>query len=169
MSLKRWPILFLHAFVGWLLCAVTMMLAQSATSLENALVVHAVAAPLIFGAVSALYFRHFAWSSPLPTAAVFVGVVTALDVLVVGVLIQKSLAMFTSVIGTWIPFALIFLATFAVGNWLSAHLYTAPTLARRGHHESARTVDQRGDRRNPGWRPGGVRRAVVAGPGARIA
>ena len=41
------------------------------------------------------------------------GVVMALDVFVVAPLFEGSYAMFRSVIGTWLPFAAIFLASWA--------------------------------------------------------
>jgi hypothetical protein len=49
----------------------------------------------------------------LPRAAVMTGVVMALDVFVVAPLFEGSYAMFRSVIGTWLPFAAIFLASWA--------------------------------------------------------
>jgi hypothetical protein len=43
------------------------------------------------------------------------GFVMAVDFLVVALLINKSLAMFSSLLGTWIPFGLIFVSTYATG------------------------------------------------------
>jgi hypothetical protein len=64
-----------HGLVGWGLCGATMGLATAATTLENALIIHAIAAPAIFIAVSFVYFRQFGSESPLKTAAQFLGVV----------------------------------------------------------------------------------------------
>jgi len=108
-------ILLLHAFAGWLLCAATMGIGMALTTLDIALVVHAIAAPLFFGALSVLYFSRFNYTRPLATATVFVGFVMIVDFLVVGLLINRSLSMFSSVLGTWIPFALIFTSTLVVG------------------------------------------------------
>jgi len=41
------------------------------------------------------------------------------DFFVVALLINKSLAMFASPLGTWIPFALIFASTLVTGSLLS--------------------------------------------------
>ena len=41
------------------------------------------------------------------------GIIIALDALVVAPLFERSFAMFRSVIGTWLPFATIFLASWA--------------------------------------------------------
>jgi len=38
-----------------------------------------------------------------------------MDFFLVGLLIQRSLVMFTSALGTWIPFGLIFLSTYLSG------------------------------------------------------
>jgi len=53
---------------------------------------------------------------PLSTAVMFVAIVALLDLVVVAGGVQHSLAMFTSVVGTWLPFALIFGVTWATGE-----------------------------------------------------
>lgn len=115
MNAKKWIVLLLHAFVGWLLCAATMGIGMALTTLEIAPVVHAVAAPIFFAVVSIVYYSKFNYTSPLATATIFVGFVMVVDFFVVGLLINRSLAMFASLLGTWIPFALIFTSTLLVG------------------------------------------------------
>ena len=105
-------------FIGWMLCFATMGVGMATMSLDNALLVHATAAPFLFTAVSLVYFSRFGYTRPLPTAAIFVGFVMTLDFLVVALLINRSLAMFASPIGTWIPFALIFVSTYSTGSYL---------------------------------------------------
>ena len=56
---------------------------------------------------------------PLPTAIAFTAIVVVLDAVVVAGLIQRDFGMFASVFGTWLPFALIFLATWATGAIMS--------------------------------------------------
>lgn len=104
-----------HALVGWALCGATMGIGMAKTTLRRALVIHAVAAPIIFAIVSVVYFTFFAYSPPLITALGFVAVVIGMDFLVVALLIQRDFAMFRSVLGTWIPFGMIFLSTLIVG------------------------------------------------------
>ncbi len=108
-------LIIIHALVGWALCGATIGIGRKVTTLRNALIVHAVAAPVIFAAVAAVYFHWFAATSPAVTAALFVAIVIVLDVVVVAALVEKSFAMFGSFIGTWLPFGLIFLATWLVG------------------------------------------------------
>ncbi len=114
-------IILAHALVGWALCDATIIIGFAVTSLDNALVVHAIAAPIIFAAVSLVYFRWFHYTRPVTTAGIFIAFVVAMDFFVVALLINRSLAMFTSLLGTWIPFALIFLST-----WLTGTLVARP-------------------------------------------
>jgi hypothetical protein len=104
------------AIVGWALCAAVMGIGMSVTTLENTLVVHAVAAPLIFGVLAAGYFHALPDAAAVPTAVTWLAIVMLLDLVVVAGLLLRSLAMFQSPLGTWIPFALIFASVLAVGE-----------------------------------------------------
>jgi len=115
MNIKKLVVLLLHAFAGWLLCAATMGIGMALTTIEMALVVHAVAAPPFFAAISMIYYSKFNYTGPLATATIFVGFVMVVDFFVAGLLINRSLVMFASLLGTWIPFALIFTSTLLVG------------------------------------------------------
>jgi hypothetical protein len=64
-----------HALVGWALCAATMEIAMALTSLHTSLIIHAVAAPLIFANISTWYFKRQDRLSPLVGAIAFVGLV----------------------------------------------------------------------------------------------
>ena len=115
MNLKRWIVLLAHAFVGWILCAATMAVGMTLMSMQTTLVIHAIAAPIFFWAVSQFYFTKFNYTTPLLTAVVFVGFVIVVDFFIVALLINRSLEMFASALGTWIPFALIFCSTLITG------------------------------------------------------
>jgi hypothetical protein len=101
--------------VGWALCGATVGIGRKVTTLHNALIAHAIAAPIIFVIVSVIYFLRFGGTAPLTTAVAFVAIVIALDALVVALLVEKRFDMFRSVLGTWLPFVLIFVATWATG------------------------------------------------------
>lgn len=107
--------LLTFAFVGWAICGAIMGIGRAVTSLENTLVIHAVGAPIVFGALSHVYFRKFNYTRPLQTAVTFLGFMVFMDVFVIALFVEKSLAMFTSILGTWIPFSLIFSATYLTG------------------------------------------------------
>jgi hypothetical protein len=115
MTNSQIAITIAHALVGWALCGATMGIGMATTTLKRALVIHAIAAPIIFGVISYVYFTRFACTTTLAAALTFVGVVIAMDFFVVALLIQRKLDMFKSIPGTWLPFGLIFAATYAVG------------------------------------------------------
>ena|SRR5271157_425773 len=119
MDTKKAVTVILHAFVIWLLCDATMGIGMALLPMNTILTVHAIVAPIYAILVSLLYFRRFHYTSPLQTAGIFTIFIMLVDFFVVALLINKSMAMFTSLIGTWIPFASIFLATFLTGIFVS--------------------------------------------------
>ena len=116
MNIKKAGITLAHAFVGWALCFATIGLAILVTTVNNALIIHVIGAPIFFSAVSFFYFRKFGYTTSLITAFIFVAFVIVMDFFLVGLVINRSLEMFTSILGTWIPFALIFLSTYLTGR-----------------------------------------------------
>jgi hypothetical protein len=115
MNTKMILILLAHAFVGWAFCTATMLTGMATMSMDSALIVHAIGAPIIFSLVSLVYFNRFNYTSPLSTALVFVSFVLVVDFFLIALVINRSLEMFTSLLGTWIPFALIFTSTYVTG------------------------------------------------------
>jgi hypothetical protein len=105
-----------HAFIGWVLCAAIMGISLAVTSLDNALIIHAIAAPIFFAIVSWFYFQKFNYTTPLQTSVIFVIYVIGMDLFVVALIINHSLEMFTSLLGTWIPLALILVSTWLTGT-----------------------------------------------------
>ena len=125
-STKGAVVTVIHGLVGWALCAETMGVGMKVTTLEVALVLHAIAAPVIFTCISLAYFPRVDSWAPLRAAAAFLGVVVVIDVLVVALLIERSFDMFGSILGTWLPFVLIFISTWCTG-----------LAVRRASHEAA--------------------------------
>jgi hydrogenase-4 membrane subunit HyfE len=103
--------------IGWALCGAVIGIGYSVTSQENTLIVHAIVAPIIFASLTLLYFRKVDHSSPFNTALTFTAIIITMDFFVSGLLIQGSLSMFSSILGTWIPFAEIFSATYLAGTF----------------------------------------------------
>ena len=112
----RLLIVSIYAFIGWTICGAIMFIGTAVTTELIALIIHAIAAPIIFAVVSSFYFKKYDFTTPLETAALFVAFVVLMDFIVVGLLINRSLAMFGNVLGTWIPFVLIFIATYYTGR-----------------------------------------------------
>jgi hypothetical protein len=127
--MRRVAVAVVYGFVGWILCGATMGVGMKIAGLRTALIVHALAAPGIFAALSFSYFhRPDSWP-PFRAATIFLGVVVAMDTLVVALLVERSFAMFESILGTWLPFLLIFVSTWWTGlavRW-SAHQQAAST------------------------------------------
>jgi hypothetical protein len=117
--MKRLSILLLHAFLGWAMCGAIIGIGFKLTSEFNALIIHAAAVPVVFGLISLVYFRTFRHASALTTASIFLIFTMVMDFFLVALLIQKSFAMFYSVLGTWIPFMFIFLTTYGVGTLMN--------------------------------------------------
>jgi hypothetical protein len=124
-AIKGTAVVVTHGLIGWGLCGVTMSVVMKVTTLESALIFHAIAAPVIFTALSLAYFRRFGSWSPLRTAAAFLGVVAFMDVFVVALLIERSFEMFESILGTWLPFLLIFTSTWWTGLAVSRAAHRA--------------------------------------------
>jgi hypothetical protein len=115
VNLRRIVVILMHACAGWALCAATMGIGMATTSVQKTLIIHAIGAPIFFALVSWIYFKSFSYTSPLQTATIFLAFVVLMDFFLVALVILKSLAMFTDPLGTWIPFALIFAATYGTG------------------------------------------------------
>ena len=122
LSIRKLIIILIHALIGWALCGATMGIGMAITSIENALIIHAIAAPIIFTTISLIYFKKFNYTTPLQTAIIFVSFVVFMDVFVVALLIEKSFEMFTDILGTWIPFALIFFSTYLPGVYTKKYV-----------------------------------------------
>jgi len=110
----------IFGFIGQMGCWGLMIGGQAVTTLDNALIIHAIGAPIVFALVSVIYFKKFNYTTPLITAIIFVAVVVLMDFFVVSLIINQNFDMFLSPIGTWIPFALIFASTYLTGTIVSA-------------------------------------------------
>lgn len=124
-----------HEVVGWGICGSAVAIGRQWLSMSNALLIHAIIAPVVFALLCLRFFRHWPGASPLRTSLSLVGIVIGLDLLVVAPLVEHSYAMFSSAIGTWIPFASTWLASFLVGRAphvaRSAHTYWTPLVRSR--------------------------------------
>ena len=140
--LRRRLTLLSHAFVAWALCTLSMMVGMAVAGVDIALVVHAIGAPIFAAVVSWIYFSRFGYTTPLQTAVVFVTFVIVVDLFLVALIIQGSLEMFTSALGTWIPFALIFTSTYLTGRAARADgpFRPRPSGVRRRHSEGPHTI-----------------------------
>ncbi len=122
MDAKKWIIILVHAVIGWALCGAVMGIGPTIMSMETTLIVHAILAPVFFGIISFIYLTKFNYTTLLQTAVIFTLFVILTDFFLVALLIEKSLEMFTSVLGTWLPFTLIFASTYLVGRYATKRI-----------------------------------------------
>ena len=106
----------LHAFIGWFLCAMVMAVGPIFMNMDATLIIHLIGAPIFFGALSYFYHKKYNYTKPLLTAVIFVSFVILVDFLLVAAVLLKDFSMFQSVIGTWLPFLLLFLSAWLVGK-----------------------------------------------------
>jgi len=121
-AFRKIIIILLHSLVGWAVCSAIIFIGRSVTTMETTFTIHAIAVPIVFGLIAWLYFGKFAYTTPLQTAAIFVGFVLLMDGGIIAPFVEKSSAMFTSILsilGMWIPLVEIFMATFLVGKLAS--------------------------------------------------
>jgi hypothetical protein len=128
LDLKAAVIIAIHGIVGWALCGSIVMIGREFWPMDTTLIIHAIGAPIIAGGLSLIYFNFFNYTSPLQTAAIFVGIAILMDLVVVALLIEKSFEMFASLIGTWIPWALMFISTYLVGSQIAKRKDTVVTI-----------------------------------------
>jgi hypothetical protein len=110
-------IILVHAIIGWGLCGAVIAAGRMFFPIETTLIIHVIAVPIIFTTISLIYFKRFSYTSPFTTALIFLGFAAVMDFFVVAMLLEKSFEMFRSIIGTWIPFVLIFLSTYLTGYY----------------------------------------------------
>jgi Na+-transporting NADH:ubiquinone oxidoreductase subunit NqrD len=114
-----WINLFGLGLLLWGACGAVMAAGRRLWSLSTALRVHLVAAPAAAFLVSAIHKLLYPEFNLVLRAAIMTGLVFTLDLLIVAPIFERSYEMFRSLIGTWIPFALIFIASLSAGVLLS--------------------------------------------------
>ena len=115
-SINQWIIFISLALLGWAYCGTIMGLGQQFIPMKTLLIIHVIAAPIGFGLLATFYFRRYPSASALFTACFWTGFIILADAILVAGLMIKSFDMFTSPIGTWIPFTLIFCTTYFIGK-----------------------------------------------------
>ncbi len=120
-TLGKATVIGLFGFAGWLMCAAIMVVGRMYLPMWNTLILHAIGAPITFAVLSAIYFERFGFTSPLRTAVIFATIVVGIETCVVAPVLVGDFSMFGDALKTWIPFALIFAATYLTGLVASDH------------------------------------------------
>ena len=113
---KQLLVIVLLGLLGWALCGSIMFIGMAVMDIQTTLIIHAIGAPIVFLIISWFYFKRFHYTSPIQTTALFSLIVILMDFFLVALIINKSFEMFQDPLGTWIPFALIFLTTYLTGR-----------------------------------------------------
>jgi hypothetical protein len=111
-----WITLVAAGLVVWALCGAVMALGPRFWSMEATLRIHLAAAPLFSFALSIFHAGISPGFPALLRALVMTAMIIVLDAVVVAPLFERSFAMFRSIIGTWLPFLLMFLASWFSGT-----------------------------------------------------
>lgn len=115
-----------HGVVGWAACALLLAALLAVTSTGAALTLHALGTPVVFAALAWHYFRPRGARGPLRTAAAWTAMVAVLDLLVVGSLFERQAVIAHRFAAVWLPLALVFVATLAVGGIMSTLPWPRP-------------------------------------------
>lgn len=115
INFKKIVVILIHAFIIWALCGATIGIGRSIFTMRLTLVIHAIGAPIFAMLVSLFYYKKFNYTKPINTALIFLIFVIAMDAGIVAPFFEKSYEMFESLLGTWIPFTLIFISTYVTG------------------------------------------------------
>ena len=110
-----WINLVWLALLVWGACGAVISAGRKRWSQETTLRVHLVAAPIFAFLAAALHAALAPAFDPLLRAAALVGIIVALDALVIAPFAERSYAMFRSLMGTWLPFLAMFAAAWLAG------------------------------------------------------
>ena len=113
-----WISLIVLALALWAACGGVIAIGRRVWTLRTTLIVHLFAAAAFAFAAAAAHKLMAPDFDIVGRAAAMTGLIIALDAAVVAPLFERSYAMFRSALGTWIPFAAIFLAIWAAGALL---------------------------------------------------
>lgn len=112
---KQFLITILHALAVWAVCGAIIGIGRGLAPLQTVLIIHAIVAPAFAALVALFYFKKFNYYSPLKTAFIFLLFVFIMDAGLIAPVFEKNFAMFGSILGTWLPMVLIFLAVYLTG------------------------------------------------------
>lgn len=121
---KQFLITILHALAVWAVCGAIIGIGRGLAPLQTVLIIHAIVAPAFAALVALFYFKKFNYYSPLKTAFIFLLFIFIMDAGLVAPVFEKSFAMFSSILGTWLPFCLIFISVYLTGKYVTENKYT---------------------------------------------
>lgn len=130
------PRLAAYGVAGWLQCMFVIGALWKIAPVGLVTAVHAVFAPMAFTVLAIRYFRARGAREPLPVALTWAAMVALLDAGLAVAL--QDLTMFRSFAATWLPFGLIFVATWITGFIISTMPW--PKLPKRDDQSALRAT-----------------------------
>ncbi|MBU2533284.1 MAG: hypothetical protein KKB37_11125 [Alphaproteobacteria bacterium] len=103
----------------WGLCGAVMMVGRRFFSMRTTIHIHLAAAPVFAFALSCLHAHVAPAFDPMVRAGLMTGMIVVLDAGLVAPVFERSFEMFRSILGTWVPFALIFAASWLAGTLMA--------------------------------------------------
>lgn len=113
-----WVSLIALTLILWAICGGVIAIGRRIWAMQTTLIIHLFVASIGAFGIAATHKLLFPNVAALPRAVAITAVIVGLDALVVAPLFERSYAMFRSALGTWIPFAAIFFA-----SWTAAWLH----------------------------------------------
>jgi len=114
--------------IAWGACGLVFGGARALWGMEIALWLHLGAAPLIAYTATLCLWNNPRHPRPVPAAALLIGTVFCLDLLLVAPFFERSFRMFESLLGTWLPMSLIAITSLLTGFLLSMPAERRPFL-----------------------------------------
>lgn len=105
----------MHAFLGWSWCGAITGLGQLLLPANTLLIFYLLLSPIGVGLLAWRFHQNFPGIQQLNVAYWFTGIIIFLNVALTAPVFEKSYSMFANIIGTWLPFALIFGAVYLAG------------------------------------------------------
>jgi len=125
-----------HGVLGAAVCAAVLAGLLRVASIPAAVSIHAVLAPLIFMGLAIHYFRPRGARDPLPVALIWAATAGALDAIVFAGVTRVGLEVLASFTAIWLPFGLVFLATWLTGLVMSTLPWPKPSSTPRGDRDA---------------------------------
>jgi len=113
-----WAALIVLSMVVWAACGQVIYIGRRRLPMQTTLMIHLFLSAVFAFTAAAVHVWLWPEFGALERAAAMTGLIVALDAAVVAPLFERSYAMFRSLLGTWVPFVAIFVASWAAGIYV---------------------------------------------------
>ena len=114
MNRRKNITVFLYAAVAWILYRATMLIGL-VPGIAKVPFYFEISAFLVFAVISYIYFKKLNYTTPLKTAAIFIGIVIVGDFILRALTNPSALRFYVSMSYLWFRFALLFVSIYLTG------------------------------------------------------